>query len=1297
MSAPCRGVLDEAERQVSETGHENDGFLSWTRGFIPKLAPLEKLDRAFAAWDQIAAELPELHRSLELRRRVEQLPVLDASTASLDDRQVLRAVSLLAMLAQAYWYVELQPPECLHDAIRLPWAQLRQRLGREHETLSYIDLIVYNWRIVDPSLAEPLVVENLRLLLPTVGNREEEVFYLTQLEILARTSPVVGLSALCQEAVLADDPEGLEQALLGIGTCLHEIVRVSLPKINPNPFGATHVNPVVWAKTVAPFAVPMRAGDQGPSGTSSPVFNTLDVVFGRRQYGSFLGREIHQLRSTYPLHWRKFLEALSQVSISDYVEKSGNKALRGAWRETFEAYAGPSGFLGRHRMKVYGYLELAFKVGRSVTIGGFDGVFKDRTWDQVDNELVASQRERWNGLPNQRREAQICSAERETAPVKSEVRLVTLDVSDAGVRYNVGDRCAIFPENAPELIERTLVALGARGDELVGLTDEWKAAAEVRRELAGKSQTTLREVLRFGCIRPVTPRVAEALHAQTQSRALFEQLERGTTERWELWELLELLSREGFDPVELWTEPGANASEKLCQLLPPERSRLYSISSASTSPEGKPAETIALTVGRLRYSGATTSRAPEPPPVQPGLGCPFHASAPVCTGENVREGTASSFLARAEDTRTPIPFHIEHPARFQLPEDPRTPIIFFAGGTGISPFRAFLQERLRTPGAGRSWLIWSVRDAQAFASADELLPALRCGSLDLNVCFTRDNLRVEWNAETGFSMQPAPPTRIDQLLRDPDVRAKLGRLIGVPGKSDAGASLYVCGKSGFARSILDSLEVVFAGLAEGNREAREQAGKHALCQLMGNNRMFMEIHTDAPPAEQVARRIDISEVAEHNDRAQGHWMILDGTVYDLTRFIGLHPGGDRVIEAYAGLDGSHGYARAHRDRPEVDAMREMYRLGSVRQLEFDEYTTEVMGPSGPYRVSCRTAHTAWVRALHLVIEMQNALRLDHSLENSVTTSAEAAHERGPYKLSRAAETHYRFLRYYKRVLEAETLPNVWRISGALFAPEMPADWMDGVLSALRHSSAVREMYALATDLYQNFQKFAGKPEQLGQILDSFRDADTRLLCDLKQLLSDGVRVFERHGRRTRSCGAEELRQICLAIPPMLAESAAQLRFDVRQCLEGRAAGTGSGVMSDLPPRPTQRLYSSVHWIMEQQPAQKLVLLERTPVPWTQLEQLVEENIHILVCLNGLEPDLGLLVDMRQAPIRNDSSFENAMAALREGLHQHFQRVAVLLDSSLGELQASRIERDERNVALVTRSESNARSFLLGGK
>ncbi|HEY3255344.1 MAG TPA: hypothetical protein VGJ91_15400, partial [Polyangiaceae bacterium] len=355
--SPAGLVLSAAERFNGTVGHENRGFLSWDHGFVPTLAPLTGLSHEFAAWDQLAAELPVLYRDLTLRRRVEQLPRLDASEQNLDNRELLRACALLAIVAHAYWYVEPKAVDALPLAIQAPWQQLRARLERSQEVLTYTDLVVYNWQ-VQRSAPGPLRVENLALLLPTIGNREESVFYLTQLEILSQSSSMVRAFVTAHEAVLREDEAGVEQALVAIIDCLDRVVSESLLKINPNPYSPTYVDPVVWAKTVAPLAVPIHPGDQGPSGTSSPIFSALDIFFGRGQNSSFLGREIQQLRQHYPPFWRQFLQALSGVSVVDFVSATQQPNLRGALREALELYAGDHGFLGRHRMKVYGYLEL---------------------------------------------------------------------------------------------------------------------------------------------------------------------------------------------------------------------------------------------------------------------------------------------------------------------------------------------------------------------------------------------------------------------------------------------------------------------------------------------------------------------------------------------------------------------------------------------------------------------------------------------------------------------------------------------------------------------------------------------------------------------------------------------------------------------------------------------------------------------------------------------------------------------------------------------------------------------------
>jgi PAS domain S-box-containing protein len=1307
LASPCRRVIREAERRAAELGHENEGFLSWSHGFMPRAAPLLRLDPAFAAWDELAAQLPRLYRDLELRRRVDELPVLDASQAALPDTELLRATALMAIVAQAYWNVELRPPERLPGSVAQPWAELRRRLGRSQEVLSYIDLIVYNWRVVDETLSEPLVVENLHLLLPTVDNREERVFYLTQLEILARCAPVVRLIASAQDAVLSADPGALEQALLGIIACLTQVVRTSLPKINPNPYSATHVDPVVWAKTVAPFAVPIRAGDQGPSGTSSPIFNALDVFFGRTHYHSFLGREIRQLRSSYPANWRAFLEAIAAVDVASFVEKSNSPALRGAWRDAFEMYVGPDGFLGRHRMKVYGYLELAFKVGRSVTIGGFGGVFKDRTWDQVDNELEASRAERLRVAPVGCPVARVESQSAGDGTEGPRVRQLRLDISGAGVRFSPGDRCAIYPENAPELVERTLQALGASGDEHAALTDEWTACAAVRPELVGQRRLSLRRVLALGCIRPVTARIAEALHARTQSPMLLEQLRRRSTERWELWELIELLRGEGLDPAQLWREPGVAASERLCQIVPPERPRVYSVASAPPSLLGEPPASLQLVVGHLSYDaalerdaiaerqdGSSADAAALPDPASPAVGCPVRGHAPSAAGR--RHGTASSFLTRAEREGAPVRFQLERAARFRPPSDARAPVIFFAGGTGVSPFLSFLEHRLRAPAAAPCWLIWSLRSPHELVCRAELERAHRAGLLELDVGFTRQPAQAAFDARGSLELRGGATRRIEDILLEPSVVERF-RVLLEP-EHGPGAALYVCGRGGFARSVFEALGHMLARLASGSDLERRARAAEQLHRLVADQRLCFEVHTDAQPATLEPRTLDVSEIAEHNDERTGYWLTIDRVVYDLTAFAELHPGGRRVVQAYAGMDATFGYARAHHQRPDVDAMREMYRLGMVRALDFDDYTTEVEGAAGPVTIGVRTAYDSWVHALELVVEMQNALVMDYSLQQSATTAAETPDERSAYRLSRGIETHARFIAFYQRVLEGETLPGLWIISRGLFAPDMSRDWMQLELTRLRTSGPAQGTERVASSLVDGFASHGADLPWLRSLVELFQRADLALLGELKGELLRGVRVFERHERRTRLCGAAELRATCTALVAVLERATLRLASELSELVPVLAPPAGPGPFEPALGVVPRRLYTSRHWLFEEHPEQRLLVLQRTPLAWPSLSQLRAENAALLALLRTEQRPYGLLVDMRQAPIRNDAEFEGAMADLRSKLTAHFQRVSILLDSNLGELQVTRIERDERRHATITtRSESAALKFLSGGK
>ena len=1280
VTSAARSVLLKADATREARGNENLGFLSEAYGFLPREPPRRRLPPAFAAWDQIAEGLPDLYRSLRLRREIESLPVLDAGVEALPDGYLHRASAVLAMLSHAYHYVEVRPPPGAPAALARPWEEVRRRLGGGPAVLSYIDLVVYNWMLLDPSRSDPMRIDNLRLLIPTVDTDEERVFYLTQTEILAHATPIIGAVVRAQEAVVEQDREAIESALLTIIGCLERIVRESLLNIDPNPSGVTHVDPVVWAKTVAPFAVPMIEGVQGPSGTSSPIFNTLDIFLGRKKFDTFLGKEIHALRGTYPPLWREFLAALGEISVPDYIVHSGDRNLKGLLHETVAAYTGQNGFLGRHRMKVYGYLELAFKVGRSVTIGGFKGVFKDRTWDQVDTELEQSRVERAQAFPQSCHHVRVKSVTLEGGAGAEPVSHVVLDISSTGTWYEPGDRCGILPENSPELIDRTLVALGARGDERMLLTREWRDAVRLRAGYDERATTmSLRHVLRFGRIRPVLPRVAEALHAVSQNPVLREHILARTTHRWELWDLLEMLTRSGFDPRLLWQAGDRGTPDAICRIIPPEGFRMYSISSTMISPDTSVEQELHLTVGRLRYAST-------------------HADG---TTEIARHGAASSFLAAAAGRDAPISIIIEHPPRFSLPRSARTPIILVAGGTGISPFRGFLAERRRQLGAGPAWLFLGLRSRDHFSYAEELAPAVASGDLHLAVSFSRDDVDLSFapDGAGGGVFVPVPGKRrqVQDMLVEEETARTVWELLRRPALGGTKASVFICGRSGFARSVIDALKTIFARFSPGDEEhERSDVAQQLLCELMAEGRLMLEIFSGH--TEEALPALDVSAIARRNDEGRGYWLVIEGQVLDLTEFIRLHPGGARILRGYAGMDATDGYARSHTGRSEVDAMRAMYAIGTVRRLDLGAFSARVEGRAGPQLVSLSAAYRVWVKLLYLVVEMQNALAADHALQDGITARGDPVRPRSPYKLQRAVETHERFLRSYVELLVEESLPNLWAITQGLFAPDLPIDWMRGRLNEIAAGRAARFADGMVPELFDAVTRLVERGEpadtrgMIATACEVLEQEDARLIEEAKDLLITGVEVFEELETETPLRGAFFLVAACRGLADRLQRYYAQSMARLGEVDWSPVVSERSTSMRSFTPARSRTLISNPHWIVEEDEDDRIVTLRRTPTPFSAVAEIVETNEAVISLFRPEHRDFGAVVDMRQAPTRNDPDFEAAMRRLRAVITEQFVRVAVLVDSQVGVLQVDRLGRFDERETLATQSEAATRRF-----
>ena len=280
-----------------------------------------------------------------------------------------------------------------------------------------------------------------------------------------------------------------------------------------------------------------------------------------------------------------------------------------------------------------------------------------------------------------------------------ETRHLVVDLAGSGVTYKAGDSLGVFPANRPAEVDELLARLGAAGTEPV---------SPAMLKLA--EPITLREAL--------TSRLALA----KPTRKIVETLAARAADETEKAKLAALLAPEAKDQlagyledrefVDLLAEyPSARLTpqefvDHLRKLMP----RLYSIaSSAAVFPHE-----AHLTVAVVRYE----------------------------TNHRSRVGVCSSFLAdRVELGATPVPVFVSH-SHFGVPEDGAKDIIMVGPGTGVAPFRAFVQERVATKAAGRNWLFYGDQHrATDYLYGEEWNDHLASGALArVDLAFSRDQL-----------------------------------------------------------------------------------------------------------------------------------------------------------------------------------------------------------------------------------------------------------------------------------------------------------------------------------------------------------------------------------------------------------------------------------------------------------------------------------------------------------------------------------------------------------------------------
>jgi len=311
-----------------------------------------------------------------------------------------------------------------------------------------------------------------------------------------------------------------------------------------------------------------------------------------------------------------------------------------------------------------------------------------------------------------------------------DVRHVVFDLDGTGLAYQPGDSLGVVAPNDPSLVEACLRALGAAGDEAL------RQVLTAERDIARPLDRTLD--LLAGAARDA--RQAKALRALADGDDGAEPADA---------DLLDLL--EAF--------PSARPRiEDLVASLPVLKPRLYSIASSPLAAPGL----VELCIGVVR----------------------------AARRDRVRDGVASCHLAQRADPATPIPLYVQA-SHFRLPENPDVPVIMIGPGTGIAPFRAFLQHRAAQGIKGRSWLFFGdQRSATDFLFRPEIEAWQADGTLS--------NLSLAWSRDT------AKKVYVQDRMRE--ARADLWRWL------QDGAHVYVCGDaSRMAKDVDTALREIAMG------------------------------------------------------------------------------------------------------------------------------------------------------------------------------------------------------------------------------------------------------------------------------------------------------------------------------------------------------------------------------------------------------------------------------------------------------------------------------------------------------
>ncbi|CCO70258.1 Sulfite reductase [NADPH] flavoprotein alpha-component [Yersinia enterocolitica IP 10393] len=235
---------------------------------------------------------------------------------------------------------------------------------------------------------------------------------------------------------------------------------------------------------------------------------------------------------------------------------------------------------------------------------------------------------------------------------EKDVRHIEIDLGDSGLRYQPGDALGVWFDNDPALVEELLALLWLKGDEQVSIDGQNISLSQALRSQLELTQNTTVIVDKYAALSR-----DEKLIALLADKPALQHYAKNTP-------IVDMVRQ----------APSDLNADQLVALLRPLTPRLYSIASSQAETENE----VHITVGVVRYD----------------------------IDGRPRTGGASGYLADRLEVDGDIRIFIEHNDNFRLPANPETPVIMIGPGTGIAPFRAFMQQREADGATGKNWLLF---------------------------------------------------------------------------------------------------------------------------------------------------------------------------------------------------------------------------------------------------------------------------------------------------------------------------------------------------------------------------------------------------------------------------------------------------------------------------------------------------------------------------------------------------------------------------------------------------------------